>query len=340
MRRHNLFSWSHFLALACCGVAQANGTLFDSDAVLDVDLRGPLTQTIRDTDDRKGYAFELSVGGQDVPVTVRVRGNSRVEVCRFPPVRIDFSSEAAVGTPFEGQVRLKLVTHCRASARYERNVLEEYAAYRIFAMLSDVSFRTRLLRIRYFDTATAGDEPLVRYGFVIESGRELAARTRGEVLRVPHVVKSRLDPDQAALAYVFHYLIANTDWSLVTAIGDRNCCHNGVLVAIDGSDYLVPYDFDLAGIVDAPYARPDASAGIQSVRNRLYRGYCIDESHIVSALHTALDREASIETMIRGLPKTTEKESRKRLKYLGQFYKSAEDVAKFAAKLNQQCIDR
>lgn len=340
MRFQNLFAWSQFLVFACCGTAQAAGSLFDSDEILDVDLRGPLAQTIADSKERNGHAFELSVDGQEVSVAVRVRGNSRVRVCRFPPLRIDFSSQDAKGTPFEGQSKLKLVTHCKTGASYEQNVLEEYAAYRIFSMLSDVSLRTRLLRIRYFDTGQTGSEPLIRYGFLIESDKALAARTQGEVLRSPHVVKTRLDLDQAALAFVFHYLIANTDWSLVTATGAKNCCHNGVLVAIAGRHYLVPYDFDLAGIVDAPYARPDASAGIRSVRDRRYRGYCIDEARIVDALQTALDREVGIARMIRSLPGATEKESNKRLKYLGRFYKAAEDVEKFARKLNQRCIDQ
>lgn len=339
MRFRNLLAWSQFLVLACCGTAQAAGPLFDSDEILDVDLRGPLAQTIGDKKERNGHAFELSVDGQDVAVVVRVRGNSRVRVCRFPPLRVDFLSQDAAGTPFEGQGKLKLVTHCKMGARYEQNVLEEYAAYRIFAMLSDVSLRTRLLRIRYFDTGQTGREPLVRYGFLIESEKALAVRTQGEVLRSPHVVKTRLDLDQAALAFVFHYLIANTDWSLVTADGAKNCCHNGALVAIAGRHYLVPYDFDLAGMVDAPYARPDAGAGIRSVRDRRYRGYCIDEARIAVALQTALDREARVATMIRSLPGATEKASNKRLKYLGRFYKAAEDVEKFAQKLSQQCID-
>lgn len=339
MRLQYLLSWSHFLVLTCCGTVHAAGSLFDSHEILNVDLRGPLAETIRDKKERSEYPFTLSVDGTDVPVAVRVRGNSRVKVCRFPPLRIDFLPEVAEGTAFEGQGKLKLVTHCKAAARYEQNLLEEYAAYRIFAALSDVAFRTRLLRIRYFDTDQADHEPLIRYGFVIESDKQLAARTQGEVLRLPHAVKPRLDDDQAALVFVFHYFIANTDWSLVTADGDRNCCHNGALIGIAGRHYLVPYDFDLAGIVAAPYARPDASAGIKSVRDRLYRGYCIDEARVADALQTVLDREAGIEAMIRSLPGATEKASNKRLKYLGRFYKSAQDVGEFAAKLHQRCID-
>ena len=40
------------------------------------------------------------------------------------------------------------------------------------------------------------------------------------------------------------------------------------------SIFLVPYDFDFAGAVDAPYATPDAKLPIKRVRERIYRGHC------------------------------------------------------------------
>jgi len=36
----------------------------------------------------------------------------------------------------------------------------------------------------------------------------------------------------------------------------------------------VPYDFDLSGLVHAPYAMPDRRLGLRSVVDRLYRGPC------------------------------------------------------------------
>ena len=38
--------------------------------------------------------------------------------------------------------------------------------------------------------------------------------------------------------------------------------------------YTVPYDFDQAGIVHAPYAIPHPELNIPSVTTRLYRGFC------------------------------------------------------------------
>lgn len=340
MHIHSLILWSHFLILTCCDAAQAAGSLFDRDDILDVDLRGPLARTIKDQKKTNEYPFVLSVGGKEMPVAVRVRGNSRVRVCRFPPLRLNFSSEGTVDTPFAGQDKLKLVTHCKTAAGYQENVLMEYAAYRIFELLSDVSFRTRLLRIRYVDTDNSDREPRIRYGFVIESDKDLATRAQGELLHAHGVAKSRLNLNQAALVFVFQYLIANTDWSLVAAFGEEHCCHNGAFVTIDGEHALVPYDFDLAGLVAAPYARPDPSLGISSVRVRRYVGYCIDEAWIAGALQTVLANRPRIAVIIEGLPGASEKQSRRRLTYLERFYKQAEDVPAFARRLSRQCVDK
>jgi len=39
----------------------------------------------------------------------------------------------------------------------------------------------------------------------------------------------------------------------------------------------VPYDFDHAGVVGAPYAKPAEELHMNSVRERRYRGYCIPD---------------------------------------------------------------
>ena len=338
MPRHYLLWWSQILLFVWGGPAHAGGSLFDSDEVLEVSLQGPLEQTIEDQDERAVQPFKLLLDGQELPVSVRVRGNSRARVCQFPPLRLKFDADSVAGSVFEGHDKLKLVTHCKASGKYEQNVLAEYAAYRIFAMFSDIAYRTRLLRISYVDTAKANSGPLIRYGFLLEPDTELAARARAELVEVPHVVKSLLQPEQAALVFVFHYLIANTDWSLVTATGEEDCCHNGTLLAKNGMHYLVPYDFDLAGLVNARYARPDPSVGIGNVRVRRYRGYCVPGLQIAAAVQVILDREVEITALIRDLPGTSDKETTRRLEFLARFFRSARDDEKFVAKLERKCI--
>jgi hypothetical protein len=329
---------SQILLLFWVGTAHAGGALFNSDKVLEVSLQGPLQQTIEDKEERRARPFKLLMDGQEFPVSVRVRGNSRARVCHFPPLRLQFGSDAAVGGVFAGHDKLKLVTHCRAKANYEENVLAEYAAYRIFAMLSDTAYRTRLLRISYTDTASLASEPLIRYGFLLEPTTDLAARVQAELAETPNVVKSLLQPDQAALVFVFQYLIANTDWSLVTATGEEYCCHNGTLLEKEGMHYLVPYDFDLAGLVNARYARPDPSVGIRSVRVPRYRGYCIPDLQIMAAVQAIGDREAEITALVQDLPGAGGKETKRRLELLERFFQKARNVEELVEKLERKCI--
>lgn len=121
--------------------------LFDDDAAIDVELTGPVSTLIRKKKDRIEQPFLLRANGVEHEIRVRVRGKSRLRVCDFPPLRLNFSGQETSGTVFAGQEELKLVTHCRNRATAQTDALQEYSAYRIFNLLSDVSYKVRLLRI-------------------------------------------------------------------------------------------------------------------------------------------------------------------------------------------------
>jgi len=63
-------------------------------------------------------------------------------------------------------------------------------------------------------------------------------------------------------------MIGNTDFSIWALHNVR------VVQRPDRSLLGVPYDFDLSGLVHAPYATPDRRLGLRSVVDRLYRGPC------------------------------------------------------------------
>jgi len=67
-------------------------------------------------------------------------------------------------------------------------------------------------------------------------------------------------------------MIANTDWSTTSQ-------HNTKVIQLPPNKKVpLSYDFDMAGLVNAPYATINESLNIKSVKERLYRGYCRDES--------------------------------------------------------------
>ena len=60
----------------------------------------------------------------------------------------------------------------------QANVLEEYAAYRIFSLLSDLSYRTRLLRIRVKSSALLNETIKSTRRCVFSSGSAITPVTR------------------------------------------------------------------------------------------------------------------------------------------------------------------
>lgn len=324
-------------ALAISAVGEA-ASLFDENSLVDIALEGPLSTVMRDVEERRERAFLLHIDGVALDVEVRVRGNSRLVHCRFPPLRLDFPAEQPAQTVFSGQDKLKLVTHCRDNAHFEQNVLEEYAAYRIMNLLSEMSFRVRPLRIRYVDTESPGADTGAHFGFVVESDEELAGRHAGEILDVPHVTRSMLDETQSALVYVFQYLIGNTDWSHVRFPGDDHCCHNGRLVSAGGRTYYVPYDFDLSGLVDARYAKPQPELRLRSVRVRRYRGYCTDRRYLENALRRVISERDRILVLFQGLPGLEDKSRKSGSDYLQRFFERAADEEKLLREFERRCL--
>ena len=315
--------------------------LFDDDAVLEIRLSGQLAALIKNKKVREEYPFVLGSRGTNIQIKARVRGNSRVAMCRFPPLRLNFASGKTEQTVFAGQKKLKLVTHCKSdNDRAEGNVLDEYTAYRIFNLLSDASYQVRLVRVSYQD-ADAKQKDLERsyYGFLIESDRELAARLGGEVAAIRDVRYSRLDDDQTTLSFVFQYLIGNTDYSLLTAETEETCCHNVDLIDVDGKLLTVPYDFDFSGLVNAAYAKPNAIVNLKRVTQRRYIGYCKSD---IQSVKTSLQRVVALKheilSVAQSVPALAEKDVATRLRFLERFFEAAGDQEGLLRKFSRECL--
>lgn len=327
----------------CCvqprpGWATGPAPLFDGVGLLEIELTGPISSTIEDRDQREERAFVLALDGAEQDVWVRVRGSSRSRknVCKFPPLRLRFEDAAGV---FAGQNELGLVTHCRNSDRGDADVMEEYAAYRSFNILSPVSFRVRPVRITYSDSdGRLTERAQRRYGFFVERPEQMAMRTGGSMLELDALSLAQLNPDHTALVYVFQYMIGNTDWSLVTGDGKEYCCHNGRLLELGGQIHYVPYDFDLAGVVNAPYAKPDPSLRLRSVRTRRFRGFCTKPETLRAALRTVMRREDDIYRIFRTTPGLGDKQKQADIEYLRRFFEEARNEEELLAYFEKRCL--
>jgi hypothetical protein len=271
-----------------------------------------------------------------LPLEVRTRGNFRLRgyVCSTPPLRLNFSTEEPQGTIFEGQDKLKLVSHCRDRDDYEQNVMEEYLAYRIYNLLTEVSFRVRLVHITYRDTA--GEEDTVsRLGFLIEDEEAMAARVGGMYMEAPRASPANFVQEQAGLMYVFQYMIGNTDWSI-------RHFHNVKLVQIGRDYYPVPYDFDFSGLVDAPYAEPNPIIGnrIMSVTERLFWGVCSEAIDYKAVFARFNGERESIEALIHAQPGLEDSNGGRAWDFLESFYEIINSEPRAERSILRECRGR
>lgn len=317
--------------------------LFQSDEPLDVTITAPLTTLIkeRSKDDYLAGVFQYTnADGStvDFDLSIRARGNFRHETCQFPPIRLNLKKKQAKGTLFDNQDKLKLVIQCEKNDRYEQMVLKEYLAYRILNSLTDSSFRVRLLRVTYVNTEK-DDENKTRYAFVIEHKNRLAARLNSEVMEVKSRKVSDLEPELLNLSSIFQYLIGNTDFSPIAGPPGDSCCHNYVLFGNDTDlTVAIPYDFDQAGFVNAPYAEPNERFRIRSVRQRVYRGRCANNEHIEASLSRFNSLREEIYDLVHKQEGLEEGVSKKLIRYIDDFYKLIGDPRDLERKVIKRCV--
>ncbi len=249
-------------------------------------------------------------------VTLGTRGHFRLRQtsCTFVPLRVEFGKQDATGTMFEGQHALKLVTHCRNANEYEQYVLREYLVYRIFNLLTPRSFRARLAKATYVDSAS-GKPLTTRYAMFLEDDDDVAHRMEGRVAELPNALFKDLDTETLTLMALFEYMIGSTDFSIIKL-------HNVRLVMDQRRTplYPVPYDWDLAGLVDTSYALVDKQLGISTVRDRLYRGPCRSEADLDPVLEKFRARKGDIMALYDSLADLEPGYRRNAKKYLEEFY--------------------
>ena len=325
--------------LTALAVSPAAATpLFENEDVIEIELVGPIGTLIDGASTDAELPFTLRAEGVEHQIKVRLRGKSRLRVCSFPPLRLNFVASAVDDTVFEDQDKLKLVTHCRDSERSEQDMLLEYAAYRVFNVISEAGYRVRQVRIHYIDTSNEDATIGPKYGFLIETPEEVGERIGAEEVELEGIARSAVEPLQASLVYIFNYLIGNTDWSLVTADEDEYCCHNLHLFSGEQGTFTIPYDLDLSGLVNARYAEPDPSLGIDRVTRRLYRGYCVSPEALASALDQIIGLKAEILAVPAAVAGLSDREAERAREYLEGFFDQAENRDRLLSRFEQRCL--
>ncbi|HEX7545323.1 MAG TPA: hypothetical protein VF368_01255 [Gemmatimonadaceae bacterium] len=314
--------------------------LFRTDSMLTVTITtelGPLLKQ-RDSLELVKHPAVVSYVGADgksvnVPVKLRARGHFRRQArnCDFPPLWLELKSSDAKQTVLSGLSKIKIATTCRPkSAEYEQYMLQEYAVYRAYAALTDASFRTRLLRITYRDTA-GKIAPITTSGFFLEDVGDLADHLHLRVLPAHGAKFEDLESESLSLLSMFEYFIGSTDWSVAAL-------HNIALLQ-DSTTRTIPvaYDFDWTGAVDARYAFPDKTLPIHSVTERLYRGNCPTPDQLKVTLDRFRSKHAAIDAVFTQLPQLAPDRAKRMKSFFDDFWKRLDDPRGFQKEIAQDC---
>jgi hypothetical protein len=259
--------------------------LFESDELLQMTLSFDIREFHRTKNHPQYFDAALTVktGEQDSisqQIKLKARGEFRRSYCYFPPIMLKFKNKDQGPLQFSGSGKIKLVTHCNQTDRFNDYVLKEYLAYKLLNKVTPYSFKARLVQINYVDIKKP-DRSFTAYGILIENEDDLARRTNSVIVKNENLTQKSMNTADMARVALFNYMIGNTDWSVPLQ-------HNvKILKPIDlysVKGIPVAYDFDYSGLVNALYATPCDELPIKTVLERHYLGICMGEKEFMPVI--------------------------------------------------------
>ena len=330
------------LAIDAPAAAQQPKPLFAASDPIHIVIQAPLSPLIHNRQSTAVVSGSLiEPSGQPLPVTLSLRGITRrsSETCDFPPLRVTFAGHPPASSLFAGQSKLKLVTHCRNSPSFQQYLLLEYAAYKMYNVLTPHSFRVRLANVDYRDE---NGRPIIsRVGYFMEELKDVAHRNGMKPTHAPQLIPMiDLSPPDAARYALFEHMIANHDWSMRAGPAGKDCCHNAELMGplAPGATVPVPYDFDFSGFVDAPYATPPDQLHIGSVHERVYRGYCVHNAQVLAAARQMREDRPQLIAAITGTPGLEPQTQARAIAFLDRFFADIASDQNVTARVINRCV--
>jgi hypothetical protein len=247
--------------------------LFENEDLLEISLHFDLSTYFRKKpkDEYLKAVLTFNPGRNDSmsrKIRLKTRGEFRNRYCMFAPIELNFKNTDFGYSDLDSIGKLKLVTQCSNGIVNENYVLKEYLVYKLYQLLTDTSFRVRLLRVTFYDTGRKR-KPIVQYGIFIEPLGMLAGRTNTEEVKNPRINQKHIVPFVMDRVAIFNYMIGNFDWSVP---GQHNI--KVLKLPDEPLGIAIPHDFDWSGVVNASYAIPAEVMGITNVRQRLFQGIC------------------------------------------------------------------
>jgi len=306
---------------------QKSDELYKDQTPLEIKLGYSNKDLNRNTDDSTFITTSMSYFHNDkwldIEVNLRARGNFRRNKCYFPPVKMKIKKAQYSGTLFDGNKTMKLVMPCLIENENNDNVLQEFIAYKIYEKISPFHFKTKRVNIEFTEPRGKKIKSFQLKGFLIEDDKRVAKRHEGKVMErfIHPMAMQHLTSVQNAF---FQYLLGNTDFSVAYQ-------HNGKLLYVNKEIIPLPYDFDMTGWVNPSYATVNTTLGINSVKDRKYRGFKREKQYFDEVREQFIDKKDSIMYMVGSYESefSDPKEFQTMIEFMGSFYDILEDNSKF-----------
>lgn len=312
----------------------ASNDLFGSEEILSFTLSGNTRDLFNDRSDKALYhplvlSYKSDTGEVTINLKAKTRGNFRrnSQNCIYPPILLNFPRKEAKPSLFQQQDKLKLVVPCRG----EDYVIREYLVYKLYNLLTPKSYKARLVHVTFDDMEKKRATTL--YGILLEEDEQMAERNKMQIVEKKMLPGESTETETFLKMAVFQYMIGNTDWSVPYQ-------HNIRTIAFDSLSvpYVVPYDFDHAGIVDASYAVPAEQLALSSTRERRFRGYCITDIKAFDETIATFNRlKNDFYKVYADCPLLDKRYIAATTKFLNQFYETINDPKKVKIAFSYPC---
>ncbi len=266
-------------------------------------------------------------------VQVKAGGTIRRNFCALPPICLKIGTSGINGDSLQDEIRMNMVLRCKNAVQYEPYVLREYLVYKIYNIITPLSYRVRLVRLSIIDTGK-DNEMTEDWAFLQEPDELMTLRLKGKMIENDALSISTVNPEVINSLSMFQYMIGNANYSVTGR-------HNLKILSLNSgnpSGFLpVPYDFDYSGLVNADYAVPSEALGTSSVRERYYLGPCRPIEVHKETIQKLAQFEDEVMAYIKAFEYLDDKEKVDMNGYLESYFKESRESWFIDRKITPTC---
>ncbi|MCF8365509.1 MAG: hypothetical protein K9H16_07000 [Bacteroidales bacterium] len=312
--------------------------IFESDNPLQFTLTFDIRDFIKNKFEEKEIPAVLSYhknNGVSVSdsISIKTRGNSRKEICYFPPIKLKLKNTSFRDSYLDQVKSHKLVTHCNNSGTSEQYLLKEYLVYKLYNLFTELSFRVQLVKMQYIDSEEK-IKTINKYAFLIEDVGVLAQRNDCLEIENDNLGMRHVDPESMIRFSLFQFMIGNVDWKIEGLHNVKLLKSNNFTKELP---FVVPYDFDHSGFVNAGYAVNVRNPEIASVKTRVFSGPCFTEQACQDVVKEFIGHKAEIFKTINDFDPLNKKSGKEIKAYINRFFELIENPEFYRKYISSNC---